>query len=161
MKGSRSLIVPLFLLLPACSASKEMESEASTIEKKEEEERVEKGRERATEGTVTIKERGWDEKASDPYSFKSAAIEGDSLRLVVSYSGGCEEHEFELLTDKAYTKSAPPSLRLFLFHDAKGDACRSVVTDSLSYDLSPLQHPKSDSLKYHLKGHERPLHHVY
>ena len=38
-------------------------------------------------------------KATDPYELVKAEVSGDELLLVVSYGGGCEPHEFELVED--------------------------------------------------------------
>ena len=45
----------------------------------------------------------------DPYTLHQAEIEGDVLKLVVGYSGGCEEHEFGLWATRAFTSHCLPS----------------------------------------------------
>jgi hypothetical protein len=77
--------------------------------------------------------------ASDPYSLERVDIDGDFLRLAVSYSGGCEAHDFALWTTKAYGESLPPVHGLVLTHDAHGDLCEAWITRELRFDLSPLK----------------------
>lgn len=111
--------------------------------------------------SVKVMEKSWNPEDPDSFRYKKVARKGDRLTLLVRYSGGCKPHAFELRTKKQYSKSMPPSIRLFLHHDANGDACRSVLTDTLRYDLKKLQHPKSDTLLLHLKQRERPIQYAY
>ncbi|MFZ5554947.1 MAG: hypothetical protein ACOZCO_17685 [Bacteroidota bacterium] len=68
-----------------------------------------------------------------------AEISGDILTIDVSYSGGCEEHEFKLYFNGMYMKSLPPKITLVLYHNHKGDACRSIVDKKLKFDLTPVR----------------------
>ena len=53
-------------------------------------------------------------------------LDGDVLRVTVSYSGGCKDHTFEL----AYsTTGAEPEL--WLEHDANQDSCEAYITRAL------------------------------
>ena len=80
-------------------------------------------------------------KDNPAVTIKKSKIEGNTLTLIVEYSGGCEVHDFELLTKKLYRKSLPPQLDLFLKHDNKGDACREIKESILSFDISQAQYP--------------------
>ena len=66
-------------------------------------------------------------------------ITGDILSINVSYSGGCAEHEFKLYFNGMYMKSLPPKVNLMLFHDNKGDSCRSIVEKTLKFDLKNIR----------------------
>ena len=72
----------------------------------------------------------------DPYTLHQAEIEGDVLKLVVGYSGGCEEHEFGLWATRAFNKSLPPQHPLKLAHDAHGDACEAYIREELTLTWS-------------------------
>jgi len=63
-------------------------------------------------------------------------ITDDILTIAVSYSGGCEEHEFRLYFNGMYMKSLPPKANFVLYHDNKGDACRSIVEKTLKFDIT-------------------------
>lgn len=68
------------------------------------------------------------------------------LHLKVSYSGGCEEHIFNLYTDKRYMKSYPPKLNLFLEHIDNNDKCRAMITKELVFDVTGIEYPGTNEL---------------
>ena len=80
----------------------------------------------------------------DSFRIDTASVDGDLLRLDVSYEGGCEnaEHSFALYTDNVFQRSNPPSARTWLSHDAGGDTCTETVQKELAFDLSPLEEEK-------------------
>ena len=90
---------------------------------------------------VLVEKGTWKEKSSDPFQYEDVSLRNGTLRTIVRYSGGCEEHAFELWGSPYLEKSAPPRRELFLKHDAHGDACRSVIRDTLRWDLGPLNKP--------------------
>ena len=53
-------------------------------------------------------------------------LDGNWLRVTVSYGGGCRDHDFELAYSRARTEP-----ELWLEHDAHGDPCRAYLTTSL------------------------------
>lgn len=81
----------------------------------------------------------------DGYTLDGLAIAGDTLEITVSYSGGCEEHEFQLCWDGAFMESDPVQARLTLGHDAHGDACEAYLTETLIFGLEPLKQAWIDS----------------
>ncbi len=108
------------------------------------------GNETPTETMSTPEKLAVDENFSAPaengsFKVESLSIDGDIVTMVISYSGGCEEHEFELVTNKLYLKSMPPKLNLFLKHNNNGDACRKLVIDTLRYDVSPARYPSPNT----------------
>jgi hypothetical protein len=74
------------------------------------------------------------------FDLLKTSIEGNILTIEVSYSGGCNEHEFQLYFDGNYMKSLPPKANFILTHDNKGDACRSIVNKTLKFDISKAQY---------------------
>lgn len=68
------------------------------------------------------------------------------LHLNVSYSGGCEEHVFNLYTDQRYMKSYPPKLNLFLEHIDNNDRCRAMITKELVFDVTGIEYPGTNEL---------------
>jgi len=76
---------------------------------------------------------------SDPWTFLSHRVEGDTLSLDVQYGGGCREHRFALLVDPAFMESHPVQVFARLAHDADGDLCRALLTRTLRFDLTPLR----------------------
>lgn len=71
----------------------------------------------------------------------------DTLHVVVRYSGGCEEHEFNAYFSGAWLKSLPPQAMVEIEHlNPKNDPCRSLVKDTLLFNLTPLRYEGSDEL---------------
>src|SRR5688500_13098061 len=68
----------------------------------------------------------------DGYQLGEAmSIEAGTLKISVSYGGGCEEHTFAACWDGAIANSIPSSLNLTLAHDAHDDRCDAFVTRDL------------------------------
>jgi hypothetical protein len=82
---------------------------------------------------------GEDEKKwpADPISIRSGRIENDTLFMVVTYGGGCQEHEYALIASNGWLESAPVQVHAFLAHDAKGDICKALKGADLKFDLTP------------------------
>jgi hypothetical protein len=66
-------------------------------------------------------------------------IEGDSIRIGVSFGGGCAEHQLQLIADVVWAESYPVQVGARLAHEDNDDACDGLITGSLSFDLSPLK----------------------
>jgi hypothetical protein len=67
--------------------------------------------------------------------------ESDILTIVVQYSGGCEEHDFNAYFSGGWAKSLPPQAAITLEHlNPKNDACRSMVKDTFQFNMKPLQY---------------------
>ena len=67
------------------------------------------------------------------------SITGDVLTLNVSYSGGCESHDFTLITSGVFLESNPVQLQAVLAHDANGDSCEAWVTETYHFNVSALK----------------------
>ena len=80
------------------------------------------------------------QKRGDRTTISRMEVLGDYLSINVSYSGGCEEHEFKLLSDGRYSATYPPEVELVLRYDANNDMCRSYLDETLFFDLKPLQY---------------------
>jgi hypothetical protein len=67
-------------------------------------------------------------------------IENDILSSVVSYSGGCEKHEFSLVAALGFTNTdLSPQANIALGHKSNGDTCKKIIRERLAFDLSPLK----------------------
>lgn len=82
---------------------------------------------------------------NDAFEITNAEIKGNDLILNVTYSGGCQEHEFKAYSNNMYMKSMPPILGLFIAHNSNGDNCRTLVEKTLRFDLSSVKYPGTDS----------------
>jgi hypothetical protein len=79
-------------------------------------------------------------KGIDPVNVKDAQQIGDFIVIDVSYSGGCEEHEFQLETRGDFTSTYPPEVDVALKHNSNGDRCRGMMDKKLWFDLRPLKY---------------------
>jgi len=75
----------------------------------------------------------------DAVTIKAASIEGDLLTLEVAYVGGCKPHRFALYGSAGFMESLPVQARVFLSHDANGDACEAFIQEDIVFDLTPLK----------------------
>ena len=86
---------------------------------------------------------------SDEFLITSAVLVGDSLVVDLSYSGGCETHDFVLCFDGFVIEEGWRAVRLE--HDAHGDTCKAGIEEQRSFDLIPLQEENSP-LEFLLDG---------
>jgi hypothetical protein len=76
----------------------------------------------------------------DAYALTSVTLSGDTLSLTMSASGGCKKHDLEICwPDPTFTEGEPASTSLELYHDANGDPCEAIITETLDVDLVPLR----------------------
>lgn len=76
---------------------------------------------------------------SDPVKIKSVYMyKRNIIAIEVTYSGGCEQHEFRLIGNKTLTKSIPPARSVQLVHDSRGDRCKALQTETLKFSITPL-----------------------
>jgi len=94
---------------------------------------------------------------TDSFTLLESNVEGDNLILLVQYGGGCEEHEWKLKTNGAYAKSLPPQITLNLEHNANGDMCRALLTDTLEFNLEPVRYPGTLELDVRILGYEKQV----
>lgn len=89
-------------------------------------------------GTVVIADKA-DNWGTDDYALNAATLVGDTLTLNVSYSGGCERHDFTLVAAQEFMESDPVQLRVTLAHDANNDACEAYPTEDYHFDLGAIK----------------------
>ena len=89
-------------------------------------------------GTVFIGDAG-DRFGTDAYALNSATITDDTLNISVSYSGGCEDHQFTLVASDIFLESFPVQLSASIVHNANDDACEAYPTESYRFDLTPIK----------------------
>ena len=71
----------------------------------------------------------------DSFTLHDASIEGDELTLDVRYGGGCREHGFKLYMQPVFAESNPVRANLYLSHNANGDDCEALISESLTFDV--------------------------
>ncbi len=90
---------------------------------------------------------------ADEITINSATISNDCLYINYSYSGGCTDHEIRLSEIKPWCGTPPiPPTELRLEHNAWGDSCEALITETKSYDLTAIRDPSSSSVDFYLTG---------
>jgi len=86
---------------------------------------------------------------TDPINVDSTFVQGDTLLMYVSHSGGCEIHDYglcfepELGTDPDTSR---PAGELRVIHDSNGDNCEAFPSTTLFFDLRPYAEYVMDEL---------------
>lgn len=96
-----------------------------------------------------------------PVTIKHVEQVGEFIMIDVSYSGGCEEHEFDLISDGNFSATYPTELEMILVHNANGDRCRSVVDQRLYFDLTPFQYSGTSQVRLILNNTNKTLDYFY
>jgi hypothetical protein len=100
---------------------------------------------------------------SDPYVLRAAAIRGAAMQLEVSYTGGCQQHRFDLLARDPIATVDGLRVELQLAHDGHGDNCKALIRQQLQFSLQPFLAAYRDELakssgrvEFRLGGHRIP-----
>lgn len=72
----------------------------------------------------------------DPYRVLEASLADGRLTAVVEYGGGCAEHEFSL-----GGAVGGGGASLWLTHDANGDLCEALLTETVVVPVPPRLRP--------------------
>ena len=93
---------------------------------------------------------------ADEFYYPNATVDGNCLKITVQYGGGCEDVIFQLFDASSILKSLPiqRSIRLSL---EDNDFCEALVTQELSYDLTPLQVDGYSKIILNLQGFTESL----
>lgn len=76
---------------------------------------------------------------TDEFGLMKASITEDTLQATVEYGGGCEKHIFTLYWNGQFKEEGPPSIELFLHHNANNDECEALIMEDINFDLKPLK----------------------
>jgi hypothetical protein len=91
------------------------------------------------------------EMDSDSISILDAKIIDNKLHLNISYSGGCNKHDFKIIGDSLISKSLPPIRSVKLIHYANNDKCRELIFDNLIIDIRELAYKKQSGSEIYLR----------
>ena len=81
----------------------------------------------------------------------------NTLYLNISYSGGCEDHEFILLGLKELSQEDPPKRKVQLYHNNNGDNCRELITQKLKLDISKFGLENGQAVILDIQGWKNPV----
>jgi hypothetical protein len=76
---------------------------------------------------------------NDPVTITGVTIVNNLLSMEVNYGGGCAAHEFKLYANDNLTKSIPPEVTLELSHNASGDDCKALISETITFNLLPFK----------------------
>ena len=91
------------------------------------------------------------------YKIISSHITESILTINLTYSGGCEEHTFELMFNGMYMKSLPRQGSLYLLHNSNGDMCKKLIEKELKYNLAPIVGTSKQDVNYELYSYPEKL----
>ena len=74
----------------------------------------------------------------DLYGVNEVEIMGDKLHININYGGGCEQHDFQIISSINQINDDGEQVDvLFLSHDANNDPCfAEVLEHQLCFDIS-------------------------
>jgi hypothetical protein len=73
---------------------------------------------------------------TDPVTIQSVKLANNILELTVTYGGGCTAHEFNLIAFEGMENTTtPPTVNFQLSHNANGDECKALITETLVFNL--------------------------
>ncbi|MFM7667811.1 MAG: hypothetical protein ACKO7D_06435 [Bacteroidota bacterium] len=92
-----------------------------------------------------------------------AKLNGNTLVLSIGYTGGCATHTFDLVGSEMISKSLPPIRSINLIHNAKDEACKRAMYDTLFFDITNLAYKKEAGsvIKLNLAGWKEQLVYTY
>ncbi len=96
---------------------------------------------------------------SESCTIQEASINGNVLRVTVSYIGGCEEHQFELIGNPNISKSLPPIRSIELVHKSNSDSCKAKMEETLRFNIVNLAYKQESGsvIKLNLNGWKEQL----
>ena len=100
-------------------------------------------------GYVELNYSNYNSLSTDPITIIKAKIDGDCLVLTLQYGGGCKEHQVDLalILPECGTPPLPPTT-FEIRHNAKGDACKALVTKDYSFDISGIREEGKNKIDF-------------
>jgi hypothetical protein len=83
--------------------------------------------------------------ASDPFVLHGIEIEGNKIKITVSYSGGCKTHVFTVILSDSINPENP-ALDMVILHDANDDNCEAYITETIEIEIDSLSELISEAL---------------
>ncbi len=110
--------------------------------------------------SIVVDAKLYQNAPDDPFQFQSAKIDGNCLKLVVQYGGGCEKVTFKLIDASVILESFPVQRNLRLSLE-DNDHCEALITHELQFDLTPLQVEGIAKIAFNLQGFPEKLIYQY
>ncbi|MEQ9306762.1 MAG: hypothetical protein RJQ14_22800 [Marinoscillum sp.] len=90
-----------------------------------------------TENRINYNFDSFDEAAqpNDPFRVVGVTPNGAHWKVIVEYSGGCNEHSFYTWAAPDLFTQQPLHVGFVLSHDRNGDTCEALIRDTLNLDM--------------------------
>jgi len=88
---------------------------------------------------IIIENQKYSDTDRDPFDIINVSVNTDLIIFDVGYSGGCENHTFQLISKEMFMESDPVQIDVVLSHDDKNDPCDAYIYDTIVFDLSNLK----------------------
>ena len=75
----------------------------------------------------------------DMLTVDAISITKDVLSVQASFGGGCAEHTVTACWDGSFLESFPVQAHISLYHDANGDTCEALLSQTFEFDLTPMR----------------------
>lgn len=111
--------------------------------------------------TVIVDKNADIHSSTAPFEVSYADVINDHIALNVSYSGGCEEHTFEILSDGKFTATYPPEVIVHIKHHDNGDRCRGMIDEKRYFNARTLQYPGTNRVRIVFAHNNRILDYIY
>ncbi|MFD1552633.1 hypothetical protein DNU06_16630 [Putridiphycobacter roseus] len=133
-----TLIFLTSLLTFSCANSKKVTETTEKQEEKVAEEVIPN----AKKGILT---QDWAKyKNTASYNIIAASLTKNILSITITYQGGCQKHEFDLIGSSFIMKSLPPKRGIKLYHHPIEDDCRELVQKTLNFDISEFRYGQQE-----------------
>ena len=113
---------------------------------------------------IILNEDYYESSPNDSNTISNVELIDNILNITTSYSGGCEDHEFELVGINIFMESDPVQTDIRLSHNANNDTCEAYITEELTFNLSPLKEAwqethqqESGTIIINLEGVDEPI----
>jgi len=106
---------------------------------------------------------GDNSQVTTPTTINDVKLNGNTLMMSISYTGGCATHTFDLVGSEMISKSLPPIRSINLIHNANDEACKREMFDTLYFDITNLAYKKEPGsvIKLNLNGWKEQLVYTY
>ena len=88
---------------------------------------------------IILNDELYQNASKDPFTINNVILENDILKINITYTGGCEEHDFMLIGTTSFMESNPVQINILLSHNANNDPCDALINEELNYYLTPLK----------------------
>ena len=95
------------------------------------------------------------------YNVTFAEIADNQLMLEINYSGGCAEHEFQLISNGIWEKTYPPQMLLYLEHLPNGDKCREFISKKLFFNIENTQYAGTNLVILKIQNLKNQIEYTY